>query len=331
LSAREIHDAVEHELGWSYSSTRKTPERMWEKGMISQEVRHGVQRSNSTQGGHLKLIATAVLVFSTSVCAHPVSWDTPQKPFTLYGNTYYVGTAGISAVLITSREGHILIDGTGAEGAPIVADNIRSLGYKLADVKYILNSHAHSDHAGGIAALQKLSGATVVAGRANLATLASGKAGRDDPQYGDLDDFEPVPAALRGVGDGEVIHVGPLAVTAHATPGHTPGGVTWTWTSCVDGICENLVFADSLRAGAADGYRFTDHADLVATFRTTYAAFGALPCDILVTAHPEANDLLDRLQRRDKAGVSAFIDPNACHDLAAYERDSLNQRLAKEQ
>lgn len=285
--------------------------------------------SDSTQGGHLKLIASAVLVFSTSVHASPLIWDTPQKPFALYGNTYYVGTAGISAVLITSPQGHILIDGTGVKGAPIVAENIRSLGYKLADIKYILNSHAHSDHAGGIAALQKLSGATVVAGRANLATLASGKASRDDPQYGDLDDFEPV-AALRGVSGGEVIHLGSLAVTAHATPGHTPGGVSWTWKSCVNGKCERLVFGDSLSARAADGYRFTDHTDIVASFRTTFAAFEALPCDILVTAHPEANDLLVRLQRQDKAGASAFIDPNACRDLVAYEQDSLNKRLASE-
>jgi len=277
----------------------------------------------------LKLIASAVLVFSTSVHASPVLWDTPQKPFVLHGNSYYVGTAGISAVLITSPKGHILIDGTGTKGAPIVAENIRSLGYKLADVKYILNSHAHSDHAGGIAALQKLSGATVVAGRANLATLASGKAGRDDPQFGDLDDFEPVPA-LRGVGDGEVVHLGPLAVTAHATPGHTPGGVSWTWKSCVDGKCESLVFGDSLSARAADGYRFTDHTLIVASFRKTFAAFQTLPCDILITAHPEINDLLGRLQRQDKAGVSDFIDPNACRRLVAYEQDRLNKRLANE-
>lgn len=277
----------------------------------------------------MKLIASAVLVLSTSVHAAPVSWDAPQKPFALYGNTYYVGTAGISAVLVTSPEGHILIDGTGAKGASIVAENIRSLGVKLTDVKYILNSHAHSDHAGGIAALQKLSGATVVAGRANLATLASGKAGRDDPQYGDLDDFEPV-AALRGASDGDVIHVGSLAVTAHATPGHTPGGVSWTWTSCDNGKCERMVFGDSLSARAADGYRFTDHTDIVASFRKTFAAFEALPCDILVTAHPEANDLLARLQRQDKAGVAAFIDPNACRDLVAYEQDRLNKRLANE-
>lgn len=93
----------------------------------------------------------AVLLFATTVAhADPASWDAPQQPFALYGNSYYVGTAGISAVLITSPQGHILIDGTGAKGAAIVVANIRALGYKLNDVKYILNSHAHPDHAGAL-------------------------------------------------------------------------------------------------------------------------------------------------------------------------------------
>jgi len=278
----------------------------------------------------LKLIASAVLVFSTSVHAYPVTWDTPQKPFALYGNTYYVGTAGISAVLITSPQGHILIDGTGSKGAGIVADNIRSLGYKLIDVKYILNSHAHSDHAGGIAALQRLTNAPVVAGHANLATLASGKASRDDPQYGELPDFEPV-SRLRGISDGEVVAVGPLTVTAHATPGHTPGGTSWTWKSCVDGKCQDMVFGDSLSSNAATSYRYTDHPDTVASLRKGFAAFEAMPCDILVTAHPEANDLSGRLQHQAQNGSSAFIDPNACRDLVASYRKRLEKRLAAEQ
>jgi metallo-beta-lactamase class B len=281
----------------------------------------------------LKALVTTLCIVSGigSAVAHAsqASWDAPQKPFALYGNTYYVGTAGISALLITSPQGHILIDGTGSKGAGIVADNVRSLGYKLSDVKYILSSHAHSDHAGGIAALQRMTNATVVAGQANLATLASGKASRDDPQYGDLDDFEPV-VKLRGISDGEVINLGPLMVTAHATPGHTPGGVSWTWKSCVNGKCENVAFGDSLSALAADGYRFTDHPDTVASFRKSFVTFEAMSCDILVTAHPEVNDLFGRLQRQAQNGSVAFIDPDACRDLVAYYRESLDKRLAIE-
>jgi len=278
---------------------------------------------------HLKVLIAALCIVATAAHADPAEWDAPQKPFALYGNTYYVGTAGISAVLITSPEGHILIDGTGAKGAGIVADNIRSLGYKLSDVKYILNSHAHSDHAGGIAALQRLTNAPVLAGHANLAVLASGKASTADPQYGELLDFEPV-TTLRGIGDGEVVAVGPLTVTAHATPGHTPGGTSWTWKSCVNGKCENMVFGDSVNPNAATSYRYTDHPDTVASLRQGFAAFEAMPCDILVTAHPEANDLFGRPQHHAQNGSSAFIDPNACRDLAAYYRQRLDERLAAE-
>jgi len=277
----------------------------------------------------MKVLVAALCVVSTTANAYPAGWDAPQKPFVLYGNTYYVGTAGISAVLITSPQGHILIDGTGAKGAGIVADNIRSLGYKLSDVKYILNSHAHSDHAGGIAALQRLTNAPVVAGQANLATLASGKPSRDDPQYGELPDFEPV-TILHGIGDGKVVAVGPLAVTAHATPGHTPGGTSWTWKSCVNDQCQNMAFGDSVTPNATTSYRYTDHPDTVASLRQGFAAFEAMPCDILVTAHPEANDLAGRLQQQARNGSAAFIDPDACRDLAASYRKRLDKRLATE-
>ncbi|WP_332878391.1 subclass B3 metallo-beta-lactamase [Massilia sp. S19_KUP03_FR1] len=277
----------------------------------------------------LKVFIAALCIVSTEAHAHPIAWDAPQKPFALYGNTYYVGTAGVSAVLITSPQGHILIDGTGSKGAEIVADNIRLLGFKLSDVKYILNSHAHSDHAGGIAALQKLTNAPVLAGHANLATLASGKASRDDPQYGELPDFEPV-IRLRGIRNGEVVTVGPLTLTAHATPGHTPGGTSWTWKSCAHGKCENMVFGDSVTPNAATNYRYTDHPDTVASLRQGFATFEAMPCDILVTAHPEANDLFGRLQQQARYESSAFIDPNACRDLVTYYRARLDKRLATE-
>ena len=173
----------------------------------------------------MKILAALLLGVTTLAQAGNPKWDQPQQPFPLYGNSYYVGTAGISAVLITSPQGHVLIDGAGAKGAAIIAANIRALGYKLHDVKYILNSHSHSDHAGGLAELQKLTGATVLAGQDNVPSLASGKSDPADPQYGDLNPFAPV-SKPRGVIDGEVIKLGPLALTAHATPGHTPGGTS---------------------------------------------------------------------------------------------------------
>lgn len=279
-----------------------------------------------------KLITTLVLAAlagAAGASVHSDDWSGAQKPFTIYGNTHYVGTAGISAVLITSPQGHILIDGATEKGGPVVAENIRSLGYKLEDVKYILSSHAHHDHAGGIALLQKLSGATVLAGQGNVATLRSGISPKEDPQFGTLDNFPGV-AKVRSADDGEVVKLGELAVTAHSTPGHTPGGTTWTWQSCEAGRCENVVFGDSLTAISADGYRFTDHPELVATFRRSFAKVEDLPCDVLIAAHPGINDLWERQERAAKEGSVAYVDSNACRALVTGARARLEKRLASE-
>jgi metallo-beta-lactamase class B len=279
-----------------------------------------------------KLITTMVLAAIASVAGaaeHSDDWNGAQKPFRIYGDTYYVGTAGISAVLITSPKGLILIDGATEKGGPVVADNIRALGYKLKDVKYILSSHAHHDHAGGIALLQKLSGATVLAGAGNVETLRTGVTPKEDPQFGTLDQFPSV-AKVRAAADGEVVKLGTLAVTAHSTPGHTPGGTTWSWQSCEAGQCKTVVFADSLTAISADGYRFTDHPELVAQFRSSFAAVEGMACDIAIAAHPGVNDLWGSQERAAKEGNAAYISTNGCKSIVKAARERLDTRLASE-
>jgi len=161
-------------------------------------------------------------------------WNTPQEPFALYGNSYYVGTRGLSSVLITSPQGHILIDGGSLDSPVHIVRNIRRLGFKVEDIRIILNSHEHADHAGGIAELQRLSGAEVKASAAAAPVLRSGRPAKGDPQYDNLDDMQPV-AKVSIVRDGDTVALGPLRVTLHATPGHAPGGSTWTWTSSEGG------------------------------------------------------------------------------------------------
>ena len=169
-----------------------------------------------------------------NVCSSCDEWNQPREPFRVFGNTYYVGTDGLSAMLITSDQGHILLDGGLAQSAPLIAANIHKLGFKIEDVKFITNSHAHYDHAAGIAALQRASGATVVASASGAQALASGSATPDDPQAGFGRDANAFPAVknVRVVTDGEVVRVGPIAIEMHDTAGHTPGSTTWTWQSC---------------------------------------------------------------------------------------------------
>mgnify|MGYP003621498574 FL=1 len=121
-------------------------------------------------------------------------WDDRAPPRRVFGNVYYVGTCGITALLVASPQGHVLLDGATAAAGPAIAANIQALGFRLADVKAILNSHEHSDHAGGLAHLQNATGAPVMALAPAVATLERGAGDRDDPQSGVLDRFPPVAA-----------------------------------------------------------------------------------------------------------------------------------------
>ena len=272
---------------------------------------------------------TSAQAQSPTSCAQCAQWNEPQQPFKVYGNTYYVGTHGLSSILITSPQGDVLIDGDLQESAPKIAANIRSLGFRVEDVKLILNSHVHFDHAGGIAELHKLSGAPVAASPFTARALESGHSGQDDPQFDSLPPIQKV-AGVRVLKDGETLHVGPLALTAHFTPGHTPGGTTWTWQSCEQARCLNIVYADSLSAVSSDSFRFSSSPTAKQEFEQSFAVDSALPCDILLTPHPGVSDLWERLDKRDKGDTEAFIDTTACKRLAETSRQDFAKRLAQE-
>jgi len=257
-------------------------------------------------------------------------WNAPQKPFRIYGNTWYVGPYGLSSVLLDTGQGLALFDGDLPESAPVIEANIRALGFRVRDIKWILNSHAHSDHAGGIAALQRDSGAQVMASAAGAREMALGGADRDDPQYGDLPDYPPV-HHVRVLRDGEVVRLGGVAITTHYTPGHTQGSTSWTWTSCASGRCLRMAYADSLTAISASGFRFSDHPGRVAAFHRAIATVAALPCDILLTPHPDASDFWQKVARRKSdTDAAPLIDAGACRAYAANAGNKLDARLAQE-
>jgi metallo-beta-lactamase class B len=278
------------------------------------------------------LLFGAAHATAPSSCPKCAALNATQAPFRVYGNTYYVGVRGLSSILITSDRGHVLIDGDLVESAPKIAASIRALGFRVEDVKLILNTHIHYDHAGGIAALQQMSHAQVAASASSAAVLTQGHSGRDDPQYGLA---LPIPAVahVRIVKDGETLRVGPLALTAHLTPGHTPGGTSWSWQSCEGARCLNIVYADSLTPISADGFKFTasrDYPQAPADFERSFATLSALACDILVTPHPEVSDLWGRLKSREQGNDDALIDADACRRYAERSRKAFEQRVARE-
>lgn len=257
-------------------------------------------------------------------------WNAPQKPLRVFGNTWYVGPHGLSALLVDTGQGLALFDGGLPESAPVIEANIRALGFRLHEVKWIFNSHAHADHAGGIAALARDSGAQVLASFGGAAAMALGGADRDDPQYGSAPAYPPV-RGVRVVHDGQTVRLGNVAVTAHYTPGHTPGSTTWTWRSCERGDCYTMVYADSLTALGAPGFRFRAHAAYVARFRQSIATVAALPCDILLTPHPDASGFWQKVARRHgSADAGALVDAAACRAYAATATKHLDAKLAQE-
>lgn len=259
-----------------------------------------------------------------AACAGSDDWDRPAPPVRIHANTYLVGTCGISAILVTGSSGHVLIDSGTEAGAEIVAANIRTLGFKLGEVKYLLHSHEHFDHVGGIARLQQLTGATLVASAPAATVFGTGTASADDPQAGTLKPF-PVAGVGQVIADGGTIRFGNLMLTAMATPGHTAGALSWRWESCDGGVCRSMVFADSLSPVSRDGYRFSDHPAKVAVFRQSIAKVAVSRCEILLTPHPAASAMPARI-----AKGKPLLDPDGCRTFAAARTKALDERLAKE-
>ncbi len=259
-------------------------------------------------------------------------WLTPLPPARIYGNTHFVGFAGLGVVLIRTGDGLILIDGAVPQAVRDVEANIRSLGFRVEDIRYILTTEPHWDHAGGVAALARDSGATVLAGAPVVAAFRTGRVGRDDPQAAHLTPFPAVPN-VQAIADGETVRLGDTVVTARATPGHTAGSMSWSWRSCEGEACLDVVFGASLNAVSADGYRFSDPANaaIVASFRRSFAAMRALPCDILITSHPDQIGLDERYRRfRTGETPNPLIDANACRAYADLAEQRLEARLATE-
>jgi metallo-beta-lactamase class B len=264
-----------------------------------------------------------------AACTDEAGWDDPATPRKIFGNTWYVGTCGITALLITAPGGHVLIDGATKAGGKLIEANIRALGFALHDVRHILMSHEHHDHVGGLAHLQRVTGAGVYALPPADAVLRTGKGTRQDPQFLELTPISPV-ANVHTLKDGQVLQVGSLKLTVHATPGHTPGGGSWTWQSCEGTLCRQFAYVDSLSAISDDVFRYSDeraHPGYLAAFKQTLKKIGELPCDVLLTPHPKSSGLWDRFGAR---ASKPLVDAQACRNYAAGGMAGLEARLAKE-
>lgn len=264
-----------------------------------------------------------------TACEDWADWDKPGPPYAIGERTYYVGTCGISAILVTGDQGHVLIDSGTEAGAETVARNIQALGFDLDDVEILLMSHEHFDHVGGMARLQQLTGARLLTSAAAAPVMRSGRASDEDPQAGMHEPFAV--ARVDGIVDGgEAVRLGDIAITAIATPGHTPGAMSWTWSERIGGDGDSapfaVVYADSLSPISSDAYRFGDHPEYVRRFREGIGRIARHgPC-LLLTPHPSASEMRARITSR---GMLAS-DADACRNYASGIEVRLDERLAEE-
>jgi len=262
-------------------------------------------------------------------CDRCDDWNEPQDPFRVHGNTWYVGTDGLSSILIETGDGLILIDGGLPQSAALIDANIRELGFDPLLIKAILVSHVHYDHVGGVAALQRLSGANVYTSIAGSEPLARGTLSADDPQYlADPNEGRfPAVRQVVPVADGEIVKVGAVEVKAVYTPGHTPGGVTWTWQSCAMNTCYDVVYADSMSAVSSEQFRFGTSGAAQALTESA-GVIADLDCDILLSPHPFFFGMYDKLEKRDEG--NPFVNNVACMMYAESSLGWLEQRLDSE-
>jgi metallo-beta-lactamase class B len=260
------------------------------------------------------------------------AWRAPVPPRHLLANIYYVGAIGVSSFLITTPEGHLLLDSGFDDTVPIIQKSVEQFGFKLTDVKIILSSHAHIDHVGGHARMQKLTGAKIYASAGDARALESG--GADDYIQWPKDAIAYAPVKVdHVVADGERVTLGGVTLTAHLTPGHTRGATTWTMEAEADGRPQHVVFFSS--ATINPGTRLVNNPlfpDFVEQFEATFAKLKALPCDIFFAPHAGQFGMADKFAKLDAgANPNPFIDPAGWKKLIAGAEQAYRAQLALEQ
>ncbi len=275
--------------------------------------------------------AGALLIAGGANAQLPPGWSAPGEPLRIADNLYYVGTQTIAVYLITTPEGHILVDGAMPTSAPLILDSIRKLGFDPADVKVILNTHAHFDHTGGLADLKAATGATLAASAGDRGALESGTyVGSEEVE---TFAFKPV-VVDRVLQDGDKVELGGVALTAHLTPGHSPGCTTWTFPLEVEGqtrqamiYCSTSVAANRL-VSADKGPQYPG---IVADYEQTFARLKTMKADVFLAPHAEQFGLAKKRAAMTDGAPNPFVDPTELQKVVVASEAAFRTALAKQQ
>lgn len=285
----------------------------------------------------LSAIAASLLLVTTPVQAQTMSdlvkkwavaWNKPTEPFKIIDNVYYVGTAGLASFLVTSpNDGHVLIDTATPEATPLIKANIEKLGFKVSDIKYLLNTHAHLDHTGGFAELKKETGAVMVSSAPDKPLLEGGyypgAEGENALKF-------PTVKVDRVVGHGDKITVGKVTLTAHMTPGHSPGCTSWTtvtreqrWNHTVVFFCSATIALNRLVGNPT-------HPGIVDDYRKTFATTRGIIADVFLAPHPEMFKMEEKRPLIGKYGVNPFVKAGEFHAFMRDAEKAFEEGLAKQ-
>jgi metallo-beta-lactamase class B len=268
----------------------------------------------------------ALLVILASGLMAQSDWNDPFPPHRIADNLYYVGSKGLSTYLITTREGHILINSSFERTVPIIRANVEKLGFRFNDVKILLASHAHGDHVEGHALIKELTAAKVYVMQGDAKMIESGGAG----QYLYKEGWKPVKVD-RVLQDGDKVTLGEMTLTARLTPGHTRGCTTWTMQAKDGGKTYNVVIVGSPNVNP--GYRVVNNADypeIAADFAKTFQVLKSLPCDIFLGAHGNYYNMEAKYPKLKEGGPNPFVDPEGyrayINEREQYYLKTLNEQ-----
>lgn len=291
------------------------------------------RRRIAVLGAAVAILAAAASLFGHRAALAAISyakgWAEPMAPFRIADDLYYVGSKDLTAYLIKTRDGLILLDGGVPENADAELANIRTLGFDPRQVRILLNSHAHFDHAGVLAQIKRETGAKLYASVQDAPVLEAG--GRGDFLFGDAATF-PAVKVDRRLRDGETVSLGGVTLTAHVTAGHTRGCTSWSWPVKVDGvvrqalsICSVTVLSQMRLTGPKASYP-----GIADDFRRTFATLHALPCDLFLSSHGGFIDLAGKRARMTPGAPNPFVDPAGCRAYLDKGEAIYRQRLASE-
>lgn len=276
------------------------------------------------------LLVVTLAAVSASSAQDTAEWTEPFPPFHIAGNLYYVGSKGLANYLITSPQGHILINSDLEANVPLMRASVEKLGFKFNDIKILLISHAHWDHDAASATIKKLTGAQYMVMDADVPVVESG--GKTDFQYGGSADNRYPPTKVdRVLHDGDHVKLGDADLVAHLTPGHTKGCTTWTMTVAEGGKTYDVVIVGSPNVNP--GYKLVDNAQypqIATDYERMFKVLRSLPADIFLGAHGSYFGMDAKYPRLEAGGPNPFVDPEGYRKFVSDKEQEFRSELAKQ-